>query len=323
MRLQKQIASWLLTLGLLVLPFIVWSQRQDVFDWWRLRNYAPPAEIQKLADQTTMNDYSRRLFYVYHPELDDKQSFNGHCKDSESSIVLGCYVSNTGIYIYNVQDPRLSGVQEVTAAHEMLHAAYDRLPSNERAKLDKQLVDYFNSLNSERLKKTIEAYRKKDPNVVPNELHSILGTEVRTLPPELEQYYKRYFNDRASIVTFSEKYEQAFTEIKSRVEKYDAELAALKSRIESLQKELDDEHTQLTNERSRLNVLLETNRTEEYNAGVPGYNAMVQQYNTNVVTAQNLIDRFNRLVSERNALALEENELVKAIDSRPTTIQTK
>ena len=35
-------------------------------------------------------------------------------------------------YIYNVNDERLNGLKEVTAAHEMLHAAYERLPESDK-----------------------------------------------------------------------------------------------------------------------------------------------------------------------------------------------
>ena len=58
--------------------------------------------------------------------------------------MLGCYHSNQdGIFLYNVQDARLAGVQQVTAAHEMLHAAYDRLSTKDKNYVDGLLMDYL------------------------------------------------------------------------------------------------------------------------------------------------------------------------------------
>src|SRR5688572_22638764 len=104
-----------------------WTQRFDIYDWARLRNYDPPAKIVKLADDTNMTDTGRRLFYVNYPEVNDRNTFSEHCDFGEESIVLGCYVSGQGIFLFSVDDPRLKGIVQVTAAHEMLHAAYERL----------------------------------------------------------------------------------------------------------------------------------------------------------------------------------------------------
>ena len=169
-----------------------------------------------------MNSSSRRLFYVYHPELDDREAFRSHC-GHEQTIVLGCFVEPEGIYIYDVTDQRLAGIEEVTAAHEMLHAAYSRLSTKERQRIDKLTASTFAALTDERIKQTIENYRSRDPGVVPNELHSILGTGVSELPKELETYYKRYFTDRSAVVTLSRTYEANFTDRQKQVEAYDAQ----------------------------------------------------------------------------------------------------
>lgn len=307
---------------LLASPFIAWQHRWNIYDTWRLRGYNPPDRIVQIADQTSMSDSTRRLFYVYHPELNDKSTFRDRCSGSEKTIILGCYVRGKGIYIYNVTDPRLDGVIQVTAAHEALHSAYDRLSSSEKDKLKSLIDTTFNNLDNPRIKSSIELYRK-DGADIHNELHSILGTEVRTLPTELEQYYSRYFQNRLSIVALSEKYEAAFTERKQRIADYDAELASLKNQIESSEKNLNAMEQNLQAERARLDVLLAAKRYDEYNAGVSSFNSQVNTYNREVIRVRSLIDRYNVLVKERNLLAEEEGELVKAIDSRPDTIQSE
>jgi hypothetical protein len=313
---KSKIGSWLLSLVLLATPFVLWSQRHGLYDWWRLRGYDPPARVRQLAADTTMNNYGQKLFYVHRPQLEDREGFNEHCKGHEQSIVLGCYISRHGIYIFDVQDERLQGIHEVTAAHEMLHAAYDRLDGREKERVNEQLERFFRTLDDARIKAAIDSYRKKDPNVVTNELHSIIGTEVRDIPDELEDHYKKYFDDRLKVVGFSEQYEQAFTERKNRVAAYDEQLAQLKRRIDESQSELSRRAAALSAEKARLNALLAAERNEEYNAAVPGFNAQVRAYNELIAATEGLIAEYNRIVSARNAVALEEQALVEAIDSR-------
>ncbi len=102
------------------------TKRDAIYDWWRLHDYAPPAAAVQFADDTTMTAKARTLFYINHPKLEQSVAFNGECpNNSEKAIVLGCYHPNqNGIFLFMVNDKTLSGVEQVTAAHEMLHAAY-------------------------------------------------------------------------------------------------------------------------------------------------------------------------------------------------------
>ncbi len=321
--LSRRLGALTFTVLILALPITAWSFRQDIFDWSRLRGYQPSLAIKQLATKTTMNDHGRRLFYVYHPSLEPKQTFNSHCSESERTIVLGCYVSRGGIYIYDVTDDRLAGVEEVTAAHEMLHAAYDRLKPQEKQRLNNLLGETFTSLKDVRISAAVDKYRQKDPNIVPNELHSILGTEVMDLPKELEAYYKRYFSNRSAIVTLSQQYEQAFDDRRNSVAADDEKLKALKAQIDGLDVALESQKQVLNAQRAKMDKLIANNQVTEYNNAVPEYNQQVATYNVNVVTAKSLIETYNALVKERNNLVLEENELIKAIDSRPSTLNSQ
>jgi hypothetical protein len=322
-RRSVRIAPLLASIVFVLLVALAWTKNQAIYDWWRLRNYQPPAAITQLARDTTMNTSTERLFYVYHPELQTRERFNESCSGSEQTIVLGCYVSRHGIYLFNVSDERLKGVIQVTAAHEVLHAAYERLGNDERRRVDAMTAAAFDKLTDTRVLETVEAYRKRDPNIVPNELHSILATEVVSLPEDLEEYYKRYFNDRAAVVRYSQQYEQEFKGRQARVDAADARLRELKPLIENLESSLKTQVKSVNDDYERLQSLRRSNQIEAYNAGVAGYNAKVSAYNNSVRKLQNLINEYNALVAERNALAVEENELIKAIDSRPTTIEAQ
>jgi len=323
MTLFKRLLSLVASLVLIAVIPLVWWQKQNISDWWRLRNYDPPARIVELAISTTMTDYGRKLFYVHQPEINDRTTFRQNCTIAEASIVLGCYISNYRIYVFDVQDSRLNGVHEVTAAHEMLHAAYDRLSNSERERIDKLTAEAYTSAADERLQKTIASYQERDPGVVPNELHSIMATEVSTLPAELEEYYKQYFTDRQNIVRLAKQYESAFTELQDKVEQLDAQLSSLRAQIEAEEASLENQAAQIEAERRRLDQLLAQNRVNEYNAAVPGFNQRIRSYNNSVARVRSLIEGYNRIVAERNAIATQENELIEAIDTRIDTLETQ
>lgn len=316
-RTSRLILSCVFTFAVFAVLLVGFWFRQDAYDWLRLRQYQPSAAIAQLAEHTTMTPKATHLFYVHHPVLADKVSFNEHCRENEQTIVLGCYVANRGIYLFDVTDSRLSGVEEVTAAHEMLHAAYDRLSADEKQRVNQLIHNAYSQVTDERIKKVIGQYQKMGADT-DNELHSILGTEVATLPAELEQYYSRYFANRQAVVTFSEKYEAVLSQRKDQVADYDQRLSALKAEIDENQNDLDQESEALKGERQRLNSLLSNNQVEAYNAGVNDFNEKVRTLNAKVNQTRGLIEEYNNLVKERNNIALEEQELIKSLDSRLT-----
>lgn len=307
--------SWIVLIVLLVGGFFAVSNIQNIRDWVALRNYQPPEKIVALADKTTMKPETRRIFYVNHPQLDDKTDFRNNCQIAEQSIVLGCFVNNKGIFLLNVSDKRLSGIIEVTAAHETLHAIYDRLTSDEKAKVDKMTSDFFATIKDERILTTVENYRKKDPSVVPNELHSILASEVKDLSPELEEYYAKYFSDRQQIVSFSLQYEQAFLDLENKVEDYDQQLKSIKNQIDTNQASLVQQNLNIEDKRRELDSLLSGENFDQYNSQVGPYNQIVASYNSLINSTKQLVEKYNNLLEERNSIALQEQELVNAIDS--------
>ncbi len=315
MKQPSRIFAGIVSLVVIAGSLYGFTHRQQILDALALRNYTPSDRIVALANDTTMQDATRRVFYVNHPELNTKEQFRNNCPSGDESIVLGCYIQHKGIYLQDVTDERLSGVIQVTAAHETLHAQYDRLSSSERARVDALTSSFFAGLDDDRIKKTIEQYRSKDPSVVPNELHSILATEVRDLSPELEQYYSQYFKNRKQIVEYSEKYEQTFVSLTSQVEDFDAQLTKLKQTIESNQIEIEGQNKEVELQKNRLDSLLNSNRVEEYNDAVPEYNATVNSYNALISKTRTQISDYNDLVEKRNEIATTEKELVESINS--------
>lgn len=323
MRTFKRVLSYTIILLIISLSIGAVVQRQAINDWWILRSYDPPVAVVNLADSITTTDYGQKLFYVNKPQIDGAEAFRNSCTISEASIILGCYVENDGIYIFDVTDVRLAGVQQVTAAHELLHVAYQRLNGAEKERINNLTSIVRQNLTDERILQTIETYQTRDSAVVPNELHSIFATELRDLPKELEDYYAQYFTDRLRIVAYSEHYEEEFTSRRQRVVSLDAQLNDLRIAIDSGKSQLSVSEATLSSQQKQLDVYLNSNQIGRYNSLVPVYNNTVNSYNLLVASTVADIDRFNALVEERNTIATETNELFEAIDSRPTTIKTQ
>jgi len=288
---------------------------QDIIDWWRLRDYKPSANIVQLSKNASFSDLGQKLFYVHDPALLDKAQFAQSCTVGEETIVLGCYITHQRIFVFDVDDERLSGAEEVTAAHEMLHAAYDRLSPDRSKEIDELLIDTFNSLDDPGLKRVVESYRDRDPSVVPNELHSILGTEVRDLPKLLEEHYAQYFADRSVVVGLAENYSDEFERREAEIGVLDKQLESLKSEIARIESDLTLQASALTRDRKTLESLVGTD-PQEYNRRIPAFNSRINKYNSDVAKAGKLVDRHNEIVKARNTIALEEKELVEAIDTR-------
>ena len=326
MRYPRGAVNLVLVVVLVALPVIGFSQRQNIYDWSKLRGYNPPASIAQLASATAMSDKARHIFYVNHPQLvGDTTTFRQDCTTNEQTIVLGCYhPTQQGIFVYDVQDQRLGGIEEVTSAHEMLHAAYDRLSSSDKTKVNKMLEDFYkNDLKDQRLLDTIEAYKKSEPNDVVNEMHSVFGTEVAGLPAPLEDYYKRYFNNRGAVVAFSQKYETEFTSRSAKAAQIEIQLKSLKAKIDSQEAGLKAQSERINAKRSQLDALRASGKIEEYNAGVAAYNADVDSYNNGVAIYKRDVNSYNDLIEQYNAVAGELKQLYGAIDTRLQTKTTR
>jgi hypothetical protein len=237
--------------------------------------------------------------------------------------VLGCYHSGqNGIFIYNVQDSSLNGVQQVTAAHEVLHSVYARLSNKAKTTLDSELEDYYlHDLTDSTVKAEVKIYQQTEPGSVMDEMSCTFGTEIANLPPGLNAYYKQYFSNRAVIVGYEQQYQAEFTTRENEVNQYDAQLSTIKSQISSKTSQLNSQLGAINSEQPNL-VSERSDDVEAYNAAVPVYNQLVDTYNSEATTAQNLINQYNQVVATRNQAAGALDSLDHALDTRLTTQPT-
>jgi hypothetical protein len=310
----------LLLVLLLAAGGLAWAKQADILDWAAMRNYQPASTVARLVIDTTMTPYAKRLFYVNRPAVEDKTAFNNHCTDpSEQVAVLGCYTGDRqGIYLYDVTDARLDGIEEVTAAHEMLHQAYDRLNKAERTRINGLLQEYHDIKATQALKDKIASYKLTEPTELLNEMHSIFGTEAPDLSAALEDYYRQYFADRQKVLAFHQQYQSEFDKRRNQIAEFDKRLAELKPQIEANKTDLERREAELKQRRVQLDGYLAANQIETYNAAVPGFNALVAAYRSEITQTNRMVDEFNRVLGERNQLAVQERELEAAIDSSLT-----
>ena len=294
------------------------TQRQNIYDQWKLHGYTAPIVVADLANQDSMTTYARKIYYVNRPQIITGIQFNQACPNNggEKTIILGCYKGGQqGISLLGVKEPLLNGVEQVTAAHEMLHAAYDRLSSSDKTKINAMLESYYkNDLHDSRILAIIDAYKISEPKDLVNEMHSVFGSEIAVLPQPLEAYYKKYFINRSLVAGLAAKYQAEFTNRQDTITRDDEQLVTLKTQINNMEADLSLRLSNINSQQANL-LSLRSSDVHAYNAGVAGYNALVDAYNSEADNLQNLIAQYNQLVNNRNAVVLEEDQLAKELTS--------
>lgn len=298
--------------------------RQYLFDVVAANRFDPSQEIRELAVNTTMTSEAKRYFFASAARLQAADQFNQNCpSQAESSIILGCY-SGGKIYIYNVTDERLAGIREVTAAHEMLHAAYDRLPEQELQRVNTLLENEIQNIKNERLKNVFAMYQQSEPDQQLNEAHSIVATEVRVISDELEHYYLRYFVNRQQIVAYSEQYESVFNDIRSQQDAIAVKLQVLSDQIANRSNALNLQSQQLSEDIKQYNTRAETpgGFTSQGSADRERNDLMVrrEQLQQERAVILSLIEEAKELEKEYHALLGELKNLNNIIDSTPEEV---
>lgn len=178
--------------------------------------YTMPTDVAQIADRLGLTEEGRSIFMAARPELLDAEEFRSACNlasdgsDGERGLdTVGCYYglgSSTGrIAIFRPADDRLASQVLVTAAHEFLHAAYERLSPDQQGQLDPVLEARWSLIPADdpiqvRFASSVGGLAENRGT----EQFAYLGTEVADmLDPALEDYYARYFSDRQAVVALS------------------------------------------------------------------------------------------------------------------------
>lgn len=285
------IVAFVLSGVFIAVAALLFLNRQHVLDQLSVWSFTPTSQIQSVNERVGFTDRGKFVFYATKPSLENQDGFNKNCPRQESgSPILGCYTSLDRIFIYDLSDEQLDGMEEVTAAHEMLHAVWFRMDEEEKSRLTVQLEAAYEKLDDPRLKERMDYYQRTEPTEIPNELHSILGTEVPSLGSDLEEYYAKYF-DRGKVLALHQQYNSVYTALYSRADELYAQLESLSQTIEK--------------------------RSESYNAAVAQLSADIDSFNSRAgggtFTSQSqfnaeraaLVRRTTELEAERSAINAE------------------
>lgn len=311
--------GWLVSAILIVASAGLWTQRQNVVDAIQYHQYTPTPAIKAVAADAGLTDDAIFTFYATRPALESSAAFNQHCERREAdSPILGCYAANR-IYIYDISDERLNGIEVITAAHELLHAEYDRLPDAERQRLTPLLEAAYVPGDNTKLDARMKYYEKTEPGQTINELHSIVGTEFASIDPELEKYYARFFKDRASLVALHQQVESTFDSLS-------AEADGLVAQIEALASQINSDSEQYNQDAEALNRAVETFNERASRTGGFTTQAEFQSARQSLVNQSNALASFRQqiqtniteyktLLARLDSINSQADELNQSLDS--------
>jgi hypothetical protein len=292
----------------------------DQFAFW---GFDPTPAVAEYADRTTMTDEGKFLFYASEPSVAADGDFDGTCSTQQEDVgILGCYLpSSKRIFLYDVTDDRLDGLEEVVAAHEMLHAVWDRMSAQEQAELEPLLeAEVAARSDDPALAKTLAFYAEAEPGERANELHSIVGTEFGDIGPELEAHYALYFSDRAALTALHEQSNAVFVQQQQAID-------TLITQIDSLADSIDTDYAAYNSGYDELNADIASFNSRADAGDFPSLFAFNQERDA-LVQRQDELDAFydsiaarkaqyDDLVTQLDALNAEVDELNQSINIEP------
>ncbi|WP_336659399.1 hypothetical protein [Leucobacter sp. USHLN153] len=321
-------AAFLVVVALAVTAMM---HRQELKDRFATIGYEASPRIAELATDLDLTSAGHRIFLATHPTVDGSQHFNDQCADvdhSEEGHVLGCYTKDR-IHLFDVRDERVSGIVEVTAAHELLHAAFARLGEGDRALLSARLRDVYDELapNNPQLAERMEVYEHLSDAAFANELHSVLGTEVQELPDWLEQHYAQWFDDRGALVDAFDRYHTVFDDLQDQAEALEAEMTSLRKDVERRKAEYDEDVAQFNADASAFTKRLDAAEFADDPDGLAATSADLEArrdaLEASLTDLHEDIDHYNELRDHLQSLSEVSAELDEQLDSELAPITTR
>ena len=276
------------------------DNRQWISDRAIALQFEPDPELLRYVSDASLTGEGEVYLFASLPEIVPAGEFDRYCSRDEPGIgVLGCYrLAEKRIYLYDVTDERLEAMEPVIAAHEMLHAAWDRFDSATKNRLAELLEEGFAALPDDHpMHERIASYEANDPTSRIPELYALMGTEISELPAELEAHYATYFADRAAVVALADQVYAIFAS-------FDQELQALADDLEARSDRIDALKAQYELDAAVLGVDINV-----YNDRVARYNA-----GEDVSGAGRFDDERDELIARQNALKAERDEILAEID---------
>ncbi len=315
-KITSRVLTCLLLVALIVGGVFAYLNRQQINDHFAAQRFEPTAQIETLTTDLHLTEAGHRIFWASAPTLDASQNFNQQCANvdhSEDGHILGCYTSGR-IHLFQITDERLDGIVEVTAAHELLHAAFARIGDGERSSLTRKLNALYDELAPENpeLKERMSVYSGLSKTAFANELHSVLGTEQRELPEWLERHYATWFKDRGAILDHFDNYHTVFNQLKQRASELETEMASLRSDVEARSAAYDAAVEQFNSEWA---AFVARNDAFEFSSDPDEFYSRRDALGAEMRSLNADIDRYEQMRTELLELSELNHELEQQLDS--------
>ncbi len=226
-----------------------------------------PATIVAVADRAYLTEEGRELLTQVGARDARGDDLNDACGGDDRTgdhATYGCY-SRAGIVVFVPADARVADSAVTTLAHELLHAAFDRLGDGEVWRVKDQLHAAMERVApDDDVRQLIDWSVDGREESRDTEIFAYLGSQVWPdggFSPELEAVYARYFTDRAALVG-----------VRHRVEE---DVQRLLTDHQSTVDDLTRAMTDAANERAQLEVdrqMYEVDR-QSYQQDADRYNA--------------------------------------------------
>ena len=284
----------------------------------RAAQFHPSASVSAITSRIALTPRAEQIFYATAPQVESKAQFNTNCQSVErTAAILGCYTQDH-IYLYNINDPELDGAVEVTAAHELLHAAYARLNVFEQENVNKMInAEYMKIKNNPDIAEVVKYYAQAEPGQETNELHSVIGTTIPNLPPALEKYYAQYFVNREAIVAMNAKYTAVFDTLNQQA-------TALQTKITNEAAVIKTEMTDYNTDLAQMNADIQDFNQQAANGSFRSQYSFNVARSALIARTQQLTDRqtdlntqistYNDDVAAYNKLSVRSKELNESIN---------
>lgn len=213
------------------------------FDKDAFKKYELSQDFIDIAEKITLTKTAKDHFYKLEPRFVNADDFIKFCKTVARGIeALACYApkpyggpfAGKTILLLQIDDSRFLDHKYSAAAHELLHSLYDRLRSDEKTRvntlLNEELAKHQDDTHLQAALKELQKI-KKDEKEIMSELHSKFGVEYAEIAPELESYYKQYFDDRQNVVRLY--LQGGFASRVRRIDQLHWELTALSNQLTS------------------------------------------------------------------------------------------
>lgn len=317
--------SWIAVLALvMVAGFMAEDTRvQDIWAGW---GYEAEGTAVNVEESLELTKDGARIFKATRPTVNnDVEYFNSVCPNFEKGdkyVVMGCYAEGQ-IHVFEVTHEQLTDGNNVTMAHELLHAVWARMGDKEKTQVKAWLDEAYND-NKEWFDEQLNSY---DEEARQEEIYTRAGTTLASLPEGLEAHYAKYFGNRSQIVTYYQNYRAPFELLTKEMEDLNAKIKAVRAETEAEREAYRTGVADLNQRISQFNKCADTAgcfaSEAQFNARRAQLNNERDTLEANRVSLNQKIDENNERIQKYRELKTSLGELNQAVDSRLEETQNK